>query len=322
MQHDKQEIGVIDSHTGGEPTRVVVSGAPEPSGTTMEEKRASFRRYLDWLRTATVCEPRGHDALVGALLCAPCHDDCVTGVIFFNNVDVLNGCLHGTMGVAVTLAHQGRIGKGEHRIDTPTGVVTIDLAENGEVKVTNVRSYRHRHNVPVDVPGFGTITGDVAWGGNWFFLTDAPPYLAVELSNLEELTHFAWELRKQLTIQGITGKDEAEIDHIELFASPSDPELADSKNFVLCPGKEYDRSPCGTGTSAKLACLHAAGKLEEGQCWRQSGILDTVFSGTAKAAPEGGVFPTVTGSAHVTVEAKLLIDATAPFAYGIPTRPS
>lgn len=322
MRQQNLEIRVIDSHTGGEPTRVVISGAPEPAGLSMQEKRSAFRRDLDWLRTAVVCEPRGHDALVGALLCEPCHDDCIAGVIFFNNVDVLNGCLHGTMGVAVTLVHQGRIGLGEHRIDTPTGVVTIDVGENGEVKVANVRSYRHRHNVPVELSGFGTITGDVAWGGNWFFLTDSPPSLPVELSNLEELTQFAWELRRQLTRQGITGKDDAEIDHIELFAPPSDPGLADSKNFVLCPGREYDRSPCGTGTSAKLACLHASGKLGEGQCWRQAGILDTVFSGTIMAAPEGGVFPTVNGSAHVTVEAKLLIDAAAPFAYGIPTRPS
>jgi len=314
-----QRIRVVDSHTGGEPTRVVVSGAPEPSGTTMAEKRESFARDLDWLRSATVNEPRGHEAMVGALLCEPVEKDCVVGVIFFNNVGVLNGCLHGTMGVTVTLAHLGKIGLGEHRIDTPTGVVGVTVAESGRVTVGNVRSFRFRSDIEVEVPGFGLVTGDVAWGGNWFFLANPPQGMAVEAANIESLTQFSWKLREQLAAGGTTGEDGAEIDHIELFGPPSDPDFADSRNFVLCPGKAYDRSPCGTGTSAKLACLHASGALGEGERWRQAGILDTVFEGVVEAAPEGGVFPTVTGSAHITAEAELLIDPDAPFAFGIPS---
>ncbi len=312
-----QRIQVIDSHTAGEPTRTIVGGAFEPGGETMAEKRAAFAGEYDWLRSATVCEPRGHDAMVGALLCEPYSPDCVSGVIFFNNVGVLNGCLHGTMGVAVTLLHQGRIGPGKHRLDTPSGLVTFDVSASGTVEVTNVRSYRHQHDVPVEVPGVGVVKGDIAWGGNWFFLADAPPEIPVSLSCLDELTDYSWRLRNALEEAGITGANGGEIDHIELFAPPADPQLADSKNFVLCPGKAYDRSPCGTGTSAKLACLSEGGLLNEGQIWRQAGILDSVFEGRVKKHTDGGAIPTVTGSAFVTAEAILIIDPTTPFAFGI-----
>ncbi len=310
-----QRIRVIDSHTAGEPTRVIVGGATEPEGETMREKRATFARNLDWLRTATVCEPRGHDALVGAMLCEPCETSCVTGVIFFNNVGVLHGCLHGTMGLVVTLRHLGKIGPGKHRIDTPTGVVTVELADDGAtVSVGNVRSYRTATGVDLTIPGYGSVRGDVAWGGNWFFLTEAPENLPVESGCLEELTEFAWAIRQELERAGITGDNGEEIDHIEIFGPPTDPEIADSKNFVLCPGKAYDRSPCGTGTSAKLACLAADGKLEPGHTWRQAGILDSVFSGSVESAPQGedGILPTVTGQAYLTSEADLIFDPADP----------
>jgi 4-hydroxyproline epimerase len=316
-----QRIQVIDSHTGGEPTRVIVGGAEEPAGTTMMEKRASFGRDCDWLRTASVCEPRGHDAVVGAMLCEPVADDCVAGVIFFNNAGCLNGCLHGTMGVAVTLAHMGKIGPGQHRIDTPTGVVTVAVSDGGMVTVRNVPSYRFRSEVAVEMAGYGSVSGDVAWGGNWFFLAEAPDESVIEHSRVEELTAFCWALRQAVAAAGITGDKGGEIDHIEVFGKPSDPAQADSKNFVLCPGKAYDRSPCGTGTSAKLACLYADGKLAPGDRWRQAGILDTVFEGQIEICPENdkAVIPVVSGSAFVTAEADLLIDPSAPFAFGIPT---
>lgn len=310
-----QRIPVIDSHTGGEPTRVIVGGVAEPAGDTMTEKRAAFAGELDWLRSATVCEPRGHEALVGALLCEPCEADCVTGIIFFNNVGVLNGCLHGTMGVAVTLLHQGKIGAGIHRFDTPTGVVSVDISSTGTVAVENIRCFRIHQNIELDVPEFGRVTGDIAWGGNWFFLTDAPRNLAVIPENVEALTRFSWTIRQLLNSSGHT-----EVDHIEVFGPPADSGTADSRNFVLCPGKVYDRSPCGTGTSAKLACLFDDGILSEGQIWRQAGILNSIFEGTFSAAPDGGVLPTVTGTAIITAEAELLIDPSEPFAFGIPCR--
>ena len=307
-----QNLRVIDSHTAGEPTRVVVEGGPDLGEGSVAEKRERLAAQHDWLRSACVNEPRGYDAMVGALLCEPSEPGCVAGVIFFNNVGMLQGCVHGTIGVAVTLAYMGRILPGVHRIETPVGVVEVNLHKHGRVSVANVASYRHARQVMVDVPGWGTVSGDVAWGGNWFFLIkDQGP--GVSAGNIAELTDFTWEVRKALARDGITGRDGGEIDHIEVFGPPADPVLADSRNFVLCPGREYDRSPCGTGTSAKLACLHADGELPPGQTWRQASILNTVFEGTVERLDDGSVIPRISGSAWVNSEATLILDPQDPF---------
>lgn len=311
-------LRVIDSHTEGEPTRVVVSGGPDLGSGTMAEKSRRLRVEHDWLRSAVCNEPRGHDAMVGALICEPGEPDCVCGVIFFNNLTTLNMCIHGTIGLAVTLAHLGRIGPGSHRIDTPVGVVVATLGEDGTVEVANVPSYRAATDVPVEVPGHGIVRGDIAWGGNWFFLIENQGP-RVEFANLEALTDFTWQVRQELGKQGITGGEGMEIDHIEVFGPPTDPALADSRNFVLCPGKAYDRSPCGTGTSAKLACLHAAGKLKPGQVWKQASILDTIFEGRVEELPDGNVIPIVSGRAWVNGESTYLFNPADPFRNGIPT---
>ena len=318
MSEGVKKIRAIDSHTAGEPTRVVVDGLPEFSDTpaTVIECRDFLQSEHDWLRTAVVREPRGHEAMVGAFLLEPTQPDCVAGVVFFNNAGYLHGCLHGTIGVAVTLAHLGRLSAGENKIETPTGIVAVHPPVDGWVTVQNVRSFRHAAAVPVEVPGWGTVHGDVAWGGNWFFLIDAGDTVAVDFANLDQLTDFTCAVRATLEANGITGEDGGEIDHIEVFGPPINDD-ADSKNFVLCPGREYDRSPCGTGTSAKLACLHADGKLQLGQTWRQAGILDTVFEGTVEEAPEGGVLPTVKGRAFITGESKLIVHPDDPFRHGI-----
>jgi 4-hydroxyproline epimerase len=311
-------LRVIDSHTEGEPTRVVIEGGPNLGSGTLAEKARRLREEHDWLRSAVCNEPRGHEAMVGALLVEPHEPDCCCGVIFFNNVSTLNMCIHGTIGLAVTLAHLGRIGPGEHRIDTPVGVVVAHLHPDGSVTVANVPSYRMAAEVEVEVPEWGTVRGDISWGGNWFFLIeDQGP--KVEFKNLEALTSFTWAVRQALEEQGITGENGMEIDHIESFGPPSDPALADSRNFVLCPGKAYDRSPCGTGTSAKLASLYAAGKLKPGQIWRQASILDTVFEGQVEELSDGKVIPHVTGRAWVNGEAVYYFDPSDPFRHGIPT---
>ena len=309
-----QRIQVIDSHTGGEPTRVVIDGGPDLGSGPLAERRALLRDQHDWLRSATVNEPRGSDVLVGALLCEPTDPGCAAGVIFFNNVGYLNMCGHGTIGLAVTLAHLGRIGPGLHRLETPVGVVTFEYAGGAAVTVENVPSYRHAAGVTVPVEGVGPVTGDVAWGGNWFFLTGSHG-LELELANVDRLTDFTWRVRQALERHGVTGAGGAEIDHIELFGPPRDPS-AHSRNFVLCPGGAYDRSPCGTGTSAKLACLYADGKLREGEVWRQESIVGSVFEGTAHIAGER-VIPRITGSAYVTAEATLILDPADPFRTGI-----
>ncbi len=311
-------LHVIDSHTQGEPTRVVISGGPDLGAGTMADQAKRLREEHDWLRSAVCNEPRGHEAMVGALLCEPHEPDCVCGVIFFNNLTTLNMCIHGTIGLAVTLAHLGKIGPGAHRIDTPVGVVVATLHHDGSVEVANVPSYRQAAAVPVEVAGWGTVHGDIAWGGNWFFLIENQGP-TVDFINLEALTNFTWLVRQALGNQGITGDDGMEIDHIEVFGPPSDPSLADSRNFVLCPGKAYDRSPCGTGTSAKLACLHAAGKIKPGETWRQAGILDTVFQGRVEVLPDGKILPRVSGRAWVNGESHYFFNPSDPFRHGLPT---
>lgn len=309
-----QRVGVVDSHTGGEPTRVVVSGGPDLGSGSLARRRDRFRAEHDAFRSAVVNEPRGSDVWVGALLAEPADPSCTAGVIFFNNVGYLNMCGHGTIGLVVTLAHLGKIGPGEHRIETPVGVVTTWLHPSGEVTFRNVPSYRTAAGVEARAEGYGTIAGDVAWGGNWFFLS-GDHGLELDLENLDALTDCTWKIRQDLVRRGIGGTGGEEIDHIELFGPPRRPD-ADSRNFVLCPGKAYDRSPCGTGTSAKLACLFADGKLEEDQVWRQESIVGSVFEGFVKVV-DGRIYPHVKGSAFVNAEATLLLDPRDPFNTGI-----
>ncbi len=309
-----QKVRGIDSHTGGEPTRLVFSGGPDLGQGPLSERLRRFRQEHDDFRSAVVNEPRGSDVVVGGLLCEPVDRSCAAGVIYFNNVGYLGMCGHGTIGLLVTLAHMGKIKPGQHRIETPVGTVTAVLHEDGQVTVNNVASYRLAADVAVEVPGYGRVRGDVAWGGNWFFLVREHG-LDLTLNNIEALTEFTWAIRQALPAAGITGKDGAEIDHIELYAPSALPGI-NSKNFVLCPGKAYDRSPCGTGTCAKMACLYAEGKLREGQVWKQESIVGSIFEGTIRVA-EGQVFPSIKGSAFVNAEAQLILDPRDPFCMGI-----
>ena len=311
---DSTRIKVIDSHTGGEPTRTVIAGGPALGSDSLTIRRERFRSEYDHFRSAITNEPRGSDALVGALLCEPVDKSCVTGVIFFNNVGYLGMCGHGTIGIVATLAYLNRIGPGRHRIETPVGIVEAMLDERGEVTVGNVPSYRLAKNVSVDVEGHGLVVGDVAWGGNWFFLVNDHGQ-DISFKNLEKLTDFTWRIRQALNKSGITGEGGQEIDHVELFASSS-LDGVDSKNFVLCPGRAYDRSPCGTGTSAKLACLFADGKLEPGQVWRQESVVGSIFEGTVEVL-DNNIYPSIKGSAFITAEAELILDPRDPFCMGI-----
>jgi len=287
----------------------VVSGGPDLGEGSLEERRGRFQRDHDDFRSAIVNEPRGSDVVVGALLCEPVDRTCAAGVIFFNNVGYLSMCGHGTIGLVVTLAHLGRIKPGDHRIETPVGVVTATLHPHGEVTVANVPSYRQAKAVTVEVAGIGPVTGEVAWGGNWFFLVERHGQ-DLRLEHVAALTDFAWRVRQAVNQQGYP-----EVDHVELFGPPM-AGGAHARNFVLCPGKAYDRSPCGTGTSAKLACLAADGKLAEGAPWVQESILGSTF--TARYRRLGGeIIPSITGTAFVNAEATLLLDPRDPFCWGI-----
>jgi 4-hydroxyproline epimerase len=307
-----KKITVIDSHTAGEPTRLVVDGGPDLGDGPLDERALRFRERFDDYRSAIVNEPRGSDPVVGALLCKPHRADCRLGVIFFNNVGMLGMCGHGTIGLIASLAHTGELAPGAVRIDTPVGAVDAELRTDGSIAVANVPSYRKAHDIEVEVPGAGSVRGDVAWGGNWFFLVGTHA-LPIELANVEALTDFSWRVRRALNAQGFP-----EVDHVELFAEAPG-HGANSRNFVLCPGKAYDRSPCGTGTSAKLACLAADGKLAEGAQWVQESLIGSRFSGSFRWLDRtaGTVVPTIVGRAYVNALATLVLDPADPFQWGI-----
>ncbi|MBK8783472.1 MAG: proline racemase family protein [Anaerolineales bacterium] len=342
-----KRIPYLDSHTGGEPTRLITS-LPFDLGTgSVADKLSTLKAHHDDFRTTVLNEPRGSDVLVGALLVPPADPTCQFGVIYFNNVGYLGMCGHGTIGLIASLAYLGKVQPGVIRVETPVGVVEATFhpmslrggaiasdeaisqlmrgiasgeeqerpRNDGEypnkVSVQNIPAYRHLTHVPVTVDG-KTIHGDVAWGGNWFFLCHDHG-LEVNMQNLEALTDFSWRVREQFTANGITGANGAEVDHVELFASTPE---ADSKSFVLCPGKAYDRSPCGTGTSAKLACLYGDGKLQVGQTWKQQSVVGSIFEGSVQLDGEK-IIPTITGEAWVMAEGVILVDERDPFANGI-----
>jgi 4-hydroxyproline epimerase len=311
----KRWVEVIDSHTEGEPTRVVIAGGPDLGTGDLSERLERLRREFDDFRRGIVCEPRGSEVVVGALLCEPVDPKSAAAVIFFNDVGYLGMCGHGTIGLVTTLAHLGRIGPGQHRIETPVGTVSTRLQEDGRVSVSNVSSYRLRASVPVEVPGYGRFIGDVAWAGNWFFLIADHPF-DLSLANRAELVAASTAIRSALIDSGITGEEGAVIDHIEFFAAPRSPSSS-SRNFVLCPGASFDRSPCGTGTSAKMACLYADGKLAPGDIWIQEGILGTFFEGAITGSPNGRIHPVITGRAWITAESRLLFHNDDPFVSGI-----
>lgn len=311
MEYSK--VRVVDTHTGGEPTRIVVSGGPELGSGTLAERRVIFRDQFDDFRSAVISEPRGSDVWVGGILCSPINPKAVAGIVFFNNVGVLNMCGHGMIGLTVTLSYLERIGPGTHLIETPVGDVIVRLGADGQVTVTNVASYRYLADVVVDVPGERSVKGDIAWGGNWFFLVEEHRE-EIKLDNTSRLTDFATRIRNSLEENQITGAGGAVIDHIELFGA-GDPGT-NSRNFVLCPGGAYDRSPCGTGSSAKIACLMADGKLQSGEIWRQQSIVGSVFEINGIWVGDH-VITKIVGSAFVNAEATLIFDPRDPFRMGI-----
>jgi 4-hydroxyproline epimerase len=306
---DFSQIKVLDTHTGGEPTRVVLEGGPDLGTGPLGERMKLFREKHDLFRTAIIGEPRGSDVFVGALLVEPHDKACHFGVIFFNNVGYLGMCGHGIIGVVVALAHAGRLKPGLVRIDTPAGYIAAVLGAGGEVTFDNVPSYRRERDLPVYLPGVGDVHVDLAWGGNWFCLIEQHDQ-RLELNNIAQLTDYCSRVRQAVGDSGFP-----EVDHIELFGPPTQAG-AHSRNFVLCPGRAYDRSPCGTGTSAKLACLAADEKLAPGAEWVQESIVGSTFR--AKYRRQGDkIVPTITGTAHVTGEATLLLDPADPFRWGI-----
>jgi 4-hydroxyproline epimerase len=313
-----ESIEVIDSHTEGEPTRVVIAGWPDLTAPEMSGRREQLASRDAAIWRGVVLEPRGHDALVGALLTPPVQAGSVAGVVFFDNVGPLWMCGHGTIGVVRTLEHLGRIGPGALRLDTPVGSVGAELAVDGTVTIENVPARCLRRDVAVDVPGRGRVVGDVAYGGNWFFLTAWEEPL--DATRLEELRDVTLAIQRALAEQGIRGDGGEAVDHVILLGAPARPD-ADAKNYVMCPGGAYDRSPCGTGTSATMAILHARGRLAAGQRWRQESITGSLFTGWLEERA-GRLIPRIQGRAFVTGRATLYFDPRDPFRHGLTWSPT
>ncbi|MCG7520027.1 proline racemase family protein [Ruegeria sp. Ofav3-42] len=306
---------VIDSHTGGEPTRVILDGAPDLGSGPLAERARRLATEHEAFYRSVMLEPRGQPAMVGALLVAPVDPTCATGVIYFDVDAVLGMCGHGTIGLAVTLAHMGRIGVGRHRVETPAGVVTVELLDRNTVTVTNIESRRVRQSVAIDVPGYGEVTGDVAYGGNWFFIVDPSP-IPVNPGNIPKLTDMTVAIREASIAQEVGGEEGEPIDHV-IVQDASPDTLVHSRNFVLCPDDNYDRSPCGTGSSARLACLAADGRLTPGQEIVQESVIGSTYRLSYQPGRNGGVIPSITGQAFVMAESKLLFDESDPFRTGI-----
>lgn len=307
-----QSIRVLDSHTGGEPTRLVLEGFPDLGSGSMKERLHLLRTQYDHYREAVILEPRGNDVLVGALLCKPQNPKATAGVIFFNNKGYLGMCGHGTIGLMASLRYLGHIDTGEHLIETPVGDIITTIHEDGSISLKNVPAYRYQQAVSVNVPNVGVVTGDIAWGGNWFFLVDQK-FTEIELENITTLSNITIQIMDALADQGITGKDGQLIDHIELF---QDSKTANSRSFVMCPGGAYDRSPCGTGTSAKIACLVADNKLEEGEVWIQESVIGSQFQASFERSGND-IIPIIRGTAYVCGDNTLLLDKQDPFCWGI-----
>lgn len=314
MSNTIQTIRVLDSHTGGEPTRLVLEGFPDLGNASMAERLEILRDQFDHYREAVILEPRGNDVLVGALLCPPRNPQATAGVIFFNNKGYLGMCGHGTIGLMASLRHLKRIEAGEHLIETPVGDITTTVHEDGSISLKNVPAYRYQKAVTVNVPSIGEVTGDIAWGGNWFFLVDKH-FADIKLENVKILSDITIKIMEALEAQGITGKNGQIIDHIELF---EDSPTANSRSFVMCPGGAYDRSPCGTGTSAKVACLVADGKLQEGEIWIQESVIGSQFQASFERDGDK-VTPIIRGTAYISGDNTLILDPNDPFCYGITT---
>ena len=306
---------VIDSHTGGMPTRVILDGGPDLGSGPLAERAQRLATEHEAFYKSILLEPRGQPGMVGALLVAPEDPRCETGVIYFDADAVLGMCGHGTIGLGVTLAHMGRIRPGTHRVETPVGVVSVDLLDANTVRVTNVESRRVRAAVQIEVGGYGSITGDLAFGGNWFFIVDPSP-IPVNPGNIRALTDLTITIREACIAQGVHGENGELVDHV-ILQDQSPNKDVHSRNFVLCPDNQYDRSPCGTGSSARLACLAANGVLEAGEEIVQESVIGSPYVLSYQPGPNGGVIPTLTGQAHIMSEGRLVFAPNDPFRDGI-----
>ncbi len=309
------QLRVVDSHTVGEPTRIIIEGGPELGNGPIHLRAKLFREQFDHYRRAVLSEPRRLDVIVGGLLCSPSSRTYTAGIIFFDTVGYLDMCIHGTVGLVKTLAYLGRIAPGQHYIETPAGIVRTEFTEDGQVRVFNVPCYRYIKQIELNVPGRGRLFGDIAWGGNWFLLVEEHS-LEINIRNIHSLLSISRSIKTTLQKSSIRGIGGAPIDYVALFGMSS---TANSRSFVLCPGDAYDRSPCGTATCAKLACLAADNTFEPNMIWHQEGVTGSRFQASYEWGDSSSILPTITSSGYVNGDSFVIIDPEDPFSWGIPS---
>lgn len=325
-------IQAIDSHTAGEATRIVVGGIPNIKGNTMPEKKQYLEDHLDHIRTAIMLEPRGHNDMFGSVMTQPCDPDADFGIIFMDGGGYLNMCGHGSIG-AMTVAVETGVVPMEEPVtkvvmEAPAGIIKGDVkVENGKVQsvsIFNVPAFLYKKDQEVELPGVGKVKFDISFGGSFFAIVHASQLgLKIEPKNAAKLTDMAMELRdiinKEIEIQHPTLEHIKTVDLVEIWDEPTN-EKATYKNVVIFGQGQVDRSPCGTGTSAKLATLHARGELKEGEKFVYESILGTLFEGeivgTTKVGEFDAVLPKITGSAYMTGFNNFLIDEDDPVKYG------
>lgn len=312
-------LRVVDSHTIGEPTRLVIDDSfverLELGGGTVADRRGVFRERYDHVRRALVGDPRGAEAMVGVIMLPPSEPGCRAGAIYFNRVGYLDMCGHATIGLAVTLGRLGRIAPGPWRLETPAGIVGVSWHGGHEATFECVPPRRIRRGLTVACAAGGRVTGDVATSGLWFFLC-RDHGLPLVPEAIPRLLERAWSIRRALEAAGIAGDRGEPIDHIVLLGPPQDPGNQ-GRAFVLCPDGAFDRSPCGTATSSLIGCLHEDGLLAAGERWRQESILGGVYEASYRL--DGGVCrPAVRGGAWITAESELHFDPADPYRSGLP----
>ena len=327
----RHSFHIIDGHTCGNPVRLVAGGGPLLTGATMMERRAHFLAEFDWIRTGLMFEPRGHDMMSGSILYPPTRPDCDTGILFIETSGCLPMCGHGTIGTVTMAIEHGLVNPktpGVLRLDTPAGLVVAEYRQEGqyveEVRITNVPAYLHAEALAVDCPGLGEITVDVAYGGNFYGIVEPQAnYRDMADFSAGELIGMSPVLRQRLNERysfvhpdnpGISG-----LSHILWTGAPLDPE-ADARNAVFYGDKAIDRSPCGTGTSARMAQLHAKGRLKAGDGFVHESIIGSLFKGRVEkevpVAGRTGIIPSIGGWARTTGYNTIFIDDRDPYAHG------
>ncbi len=327
----RHTFSCIDGHTCGNPVRLVAGGGPLLQGASMIEKRAHFLAEFDWIRTGLMFEPRGHDMMSGSILYPPTRPDCDIAILFIETSGCLPMCGHGTIGTVTMAIENGLVTPktpGVLKLDTPAGVVTAEYEQDGahvqSVRITNIASFLHAEGLAIDCPGLGRLSVDVAYGGNFYAIVDAQPgYRDMADFSAGQLVELSPRLRRALNERyDFVHPERPEIrglSHILWTGAPTRPE-AHARNAVFYGDKAIDRSPCGTGTSARMAQWAAKGRLKPGDAFVHESIIGSLFRGRVEVATHVGdkpaIIPSISGWARMTGYNTIFIDDRDPYAHG------